>query len=199
MSTIKDIRAMSTSFGAGRLDANAAVNATVTANPISISFGALSGSLPAATPVTITNGGSSSVSLTIAAGAPQALAGTAVTGISVNVDQKSLTVAAGATATFNVSLSGAIPTAGQYSGNITVQGTGVSLHIPYLFIVSSNVVYDMFGISQWVNLQSVRLCLFHWPSGHGPWPGSTPPDQARRCEWRAHRRVPGQVCDLASQ
>ena len=135
-----------TSFGAGRLDANAAVNATVTANPVSISFGALSGSLPAATPVTITNGGSASASLTIAAGAPQALAGTAVTGISVNVDHTSLTVAAGATATFNVSLSGAIPAAGQYSGNITVQGTGVSLHIPYLFIVSSNVVYDMFGI-----------------------------------------------------
>jgi uncharacterized protein (TIGR03437 family) len=135
-----------TSFGAGRLDANAALNATVTANPVSVSFGALSGSLPAAIPVTITNGGSASASLTIAAGAPQALAGTAVTGISVNVDQKTLTVAAGATATFNVSLSGAIPGPGQYSGNITVQATGVSLHIPYLFVVSSNVVYDMFGI-----------------------------------------------------
>ncbi len=98
-----------TSFGAGRLDANAAVNATVTASPVSISFGALSGSLPAATAVTITNGGTASATLTIAATAPQALAGTAVTGISVNVDQKSLTVAAGATATFNVSLSGAIP------------------------------------------------------------------------------------------
>lgn len=135
-----------TSFGAGRLDANAAVTATVTASPVSISFGALSGTLPAAVPVTITNGGSASASLTISAGAPQALAGTAVTGISVNVDQKSLTVSAGATATLNVSLSGAIPAAGQYSGNITVQGTGVSLHIPYLFIVSSNVVYDMLGI-----------------------------------------------------
>jgi minor extracellular serine protease Vpr len=135
-----------TSFGAGRLDANAAVNATVTANPVSISFGALSGSLPAATPVTITNGGAASATLTIAATAPQALAGTAVTGINVTVDHTSLTVAAGATATFNVSLSGAIPAAGQYSGNITVQGTGVSLHIPYLFIVSTTVVYDMFGI-----------------------------------------------------
>ena len=135
-----------TSFGAGRLDANAALGATVTVNPPSISFGALSGSLPAATAVTITNGGTASASLTITAGAPQALAGTAVTGISVNVDQKSLTVAAGGTATFNVSLSGAIPPAGQYSGNITIQGTGVSLHIPYLFIVSTNVVYDMFAI-----------------------------------------------------
>jgi minor extracellular serine protease Vpr len=135
-----------TSFGAGRLDANAAVNSTIALSPVSISFGALSGSLPAATPVTITNGGSASATLAIAAGAPQALAGTAVSGISVNVDQKSLTVAAGATATFNVSLSGSIPAAGQYSGNITVQGTGVSLHIPYLFVVSTNVVYDMFGI-----------------------------------------------------
>ena len=135
-----------TSFGAGRLDANAALNATVSVSPVSIAFGALSGALPAATPITVTNGGSAPVTLTIAAGAPAALAGTAVTGISVNVDQKSLTVAPGATATFNVSLTGAIPIAGQYSGNITVQGAGVSLHIPYLFVVSSNVVYDMFGI-----------------------------------------------------
>ncbi len=136
------------SFGAGRLDAGAALNATVTANPVSVSFGALSGSLPAATAVTIANSGSASASLTIAAGAPQALAGTAVTGISVNVDQKTLTIPAGGTATFNVSLAGTIPASGQYSGNITVQGTGVSLHIPYLFVVSSNpqVVYDMFGI-----------------------------------------------------
>ncbi len=135
-----------TSFGAGRLDAGAAVSATVMANPVSISFGALSGALPAATPVTITNAGASSVTLTIAATAPQAFAGTAATGITVNVDQKSVTVPAGGTATVNVSLTGAIPAAGQYSGNITVQGTGVSLHIPYLFVVSSNVVYDMFGI-----------------------------------------------------
>ena len=134
------------SFGAGRLDANAALSAAVTVNPVSISFGALSGSLPAATPITITNGGTASVTLTIAAVAPVALAGTAVTGVTVNVDQKSLTVPAGGTATFNVSLTGAIPGVGQYSGNITVQGTGVSLHIPYLFVVSSNVVYDMFGI-----------------------------------------------------
>jgi minor extracellular serine protease Vpr len=133
-------------FGAGRLDANAALSAAVTVSPVSVSFGALSGSLPAATPVTITNAGSSSVTLTIAASAPQAIAGTPVTGISVNVDQKSLTVAAGATATLNVSLSGAVPVAGQYSGNITLQGTGVTLHIPYLFVVSSNVVFDLFGI-----------------------------------------------------
>jgi minor extracellular serine protease Vpr len=135
-----------TSFGAGRLDAGAAVNATVTANPVSISFGALSGALPAATAVTITNGGTASATLTIAASSPQALAGTAVSGISVNVDHTSVTVAAGGTSTFNVSISGTIPAAGQYSGNITVQGTGVSLHIPYLFVVSSSVVFDMFGI-----------------------------------------------------
>jgi uncharacterized protein (TIGR03437 family) len=135
-----------TSFGAGRLDAGAAVSATVTANPPTISFGALSGSLPAATPVVITNAGAAAATLTVAATAPVALAGTSASGISVTVDQKTVTIPAGGTATVNVSLTGAVPGAGQYSGNITIQGTGVSLHIPYLFVVASNVVYDMFGI-----------------------------------------------------
>jgi uncharacterized protein (TIGR03437 family) len=136
----------SSGFGAGRLDANAAVSTTVTANPASLSFGLLSGSLPAAIPVIVTNGGSASVSLTIVAGTVQALSGSSVSSVTVNVDQKSLTVPAGGTAAFNVSLSGAVPPAGQYTGNITVQATGVSLHIPYMFLVGSNVVYDMFGI-----------------------------------------------------
>jgi minor extracellular serine protease Vpr len=135
-----------TSFGAGRLDAGAAVSALVTVNPSSISFGSLAGSLPAATPVTVTNGGSGSVTLTINVGAPVAAAGTPVTGISVKSDQATLTIPANGTATFNISLAGAVPTAGQYSGYITVTGTGVSLSMPYLFVVPSGVAYDMFAI-----------------------------------------------------
>ncbi|HEX3878551.1 MAG TPA: S8 family serine peptidase, partial [Bryobacteraceae bacterium] len=152
-----------TSFGAGRLDANAAVGATVTVNPVSISFGVLSTALPAATSVTITNGGSSPVTLSVAAGAPQALAGTAVSGITVNVDQKSLTIASGATATLNVSLSGTVPGAGQYSGMITLQGGSVSLHVPYLFLVSSNVVYDMFAIIEGSIFSPYQYACFEGP------------------------------------
>ena len=46
-----------------------------------------------------------------------------------------------------VTLSGAVPPAGQYNGAITVQATGVSLRLPYMFVVgdgvASNLVYRL--------------------------------------------------------
>ncbi len=160
------------SFGAGRLDAGAAVGAAVTVSPSSISFGSLAGSLPAATAVTIANGGASAAALTIAVGAPVAAAGTPVTGISVKSDQTTLTVPAGGTATFNISLSGAVPASGQYTGNITVTGTGVALHMPYLFVVPSGVAYDMFAI-----IYSQIYSLYDYACFEGPPSTDLGPDQ----------------------
>lgn len=131
------------SVGAGRLDAGAAVKATVTAEPSTISFGFLkTGGLPVSRPITITNKGTGSVTLAVAL----ASGGKPASGATVAVDKPSLTLAAGASGTVNVTLSGAVPAAGQYNGAITVQAAGTpTLRLPYMLVVGdgipSNLIY----------------------------------------------------------
>jgi minor extracellular serine protease Vpr len=129
-------------LGAGRLDAGAAAAATVAAVPVSVSFGYLkAASLPITKSLSITNRGSNSVTLTVAV-APN----TNVAGITVAVDKPSLTLAAGATSPLNVTLSGSLPAAGSYSGAITLKASGVSVRVPYLFLVPSGVPYTVFPL-----------------------------------------------------
>jgi len=126
------------SVGAGRLDAGAAANASVTANPATISFGALkTGALPIAKTFQVTNLGSASVTLAVA------VVPGATTTATVAMDQPNVTVAAGASATIKATLSGTIPAAGEYSGTITLQASGVSMRIPYMFLVGSGTGYNV--------------------------------------------------------
>ena len=122
-------------IGAGRLDANGAVSATVTAVPSTLSFGYLKSgtALPSPIAVTLTNAGASSVTLTVAV-VPGINTTSAAT---VTTDQKSLTIAAGKTATLNVTLGGTVPAGGEYSGMVTLTSSSpaVSLHLPYMFLV----------------------------------------------------------------
>ena len=133
-------------LGAGRLDAGLAANANVTLQVFdtpapanapattTLNFGILkSGStLPVTKQVQITNSGTASVTLAVAVAT-----GTAASGATVTTDKTSVTVGAGATGTFNVILGGAVPKAGAYSGGVTLQGSGVSLRLPYLFLVGT--------------------------------------------------------------
>ena len=122
-------------LGAGRLDAGAAVNAAVTAEPATVSFGFVkSGSLPITRPITITNKGTAAVTLAVATAQASPAAGTAAVG----VDKSSLTLGPAATATLNVALSGTMPGVGAYSGAVTLTGSGVSMRLPYLFLVGNN-------------------------------------------------------------
>jgi minor extracellular serine protease Vpr len=127
-------------IGAGRLDAGAASAATVTAEPSNLSFGLLKSgsSLPSPIAVSLVNHGSSSVTLAAAV-----VTKVAATGASVAVDKSGVTIGAGASATLNVSLSGAVPAAGAYSGAVTLQGSGVSLQIPYMFFVGSGTAFNV--------------------------------------------------------
>ena len=123
--------------GAGLLDAGAASQATITANPSTISFGAVKtgGSLPAAQQIGISNLGTKSVTLSVAV-APTASA----SGSPVTVAPTSLTIAAGASGTLTVSLTGAVPAAGSYYGSVNLTGGGVNMHVPYLFQVASGLL-----------------------------------------------------------
>ena len=151
------------SVGAGRLDAGAAASATVAAgvvtadgsNPVSLSFGALkSGSLPLKKQVQITNSGSSSVSLTIGF-APNQKTSVAT----LSVDQPSVTVPAGGSVTVNVSLSGSLPGTGEYSGSLTVQGPGISLRVPYMFLVPFGSAYDILPFTSFLQAATFFPCL----------------------------------------
>jgi uncharacterized protein (TIGR03437 family) len=125
-------------LGAGRLDSRAAVNATVTAEPASISFGfQKSGAVSASKAINVTNLGANSVTLAVAV-AP----GKQATGSTVAVDKSSLTLAAGAVAKLNVTLSGNASAAGEYNGAVTLQGGGVSARLPYMFIVGPGAAYN---------------------------------------------------------
>src|SRR5262249_35726172 len=44
--------------------------------------------------------------------------------------------------TLTATLSGTVPGAGSYSGFVTLKGTGVSLRLPYLFIVGNGTAYN---------------------------------------------------------
>jgi uncharacterized protein (TIGR03437 family) len=123
-------------IGAGMLDAGAATSLTLTAEPATISFGILqSGSLPISKTITLTNISSSSVTLApkvsccTLSGSPGSLSG-----VTVAWSLSSSTLAAGATSTLTVTLGGALPAAGEYSGSITF-GSGTSLHIPFMLLV----------------------------------------------------------------
>ena len=136
-------------LGAGRLDAGLAANTNVTllvtdvpapANPpatTTLNFGILksTSTLPVTKQVQITNSGAAPVTLAVAV-----VTGAAASGATVTADKTSVTVAAGAKGSFNVVLGGAVPKAGAYYGAVTLQGSGVSLRVPYMFLVGAGTV-----------------------------------------------------------
>jgi uncharacterized protein (TIGR03437 family) len=145
--------------GAGRLDVGAATGSAVIAqvvttdgtNPVSLSFGAVS-KLPQSKQILIANLGTTAAVLSVAATAPMDVNGGGASGAAIAVDKTSVTVAGGASATVTVTLSGSLPATDEYTGTVTISGTGVSIHVPYLFLVPSGTVYDMQAI---MNGQSV--------------------------------------------
>jgi uncharacterized protein (TIGR03437 family) len=131
------------STGSGLLDAGASVTTTVTAVPSNISFGVVtSQSLGNNQQLQVTNAGAGPVNLNIAVSAtvpsPNA---------SVQLDRSSLALNPGASGTVNVSLRGSLPPAGSYSGVITLQGDGVSLRVPYLYLVGNGSAANLIPLT----------------------------------------------------
>ena len=129
------------SIGSGLLDAAAALKTTVTAIPATISFG-LANTVPITKSFQVNNRGSASVNLTLAV-APASSSSKA----SVTVDKTSLTLAAGASSTVNVSLTGSAPSAGSYSGAVTITGGVVPLRVPYLFLVGDGASANLTALA----------------------------------------------------
>ncbi len=134
------------SAGAGKLNAQAAVTSQIAVNPPSIAFG-VAASLPS-TSLAITNAGPSSqtLSLSVAQRDPDTHARVSA--------PSSVTLAAGQTTTVTVSLTGSLPSPGSYEGQINISGSGVSLHVPYTYLVSDGVAANIFPVSGdgWVSV-----------------------------------------------
>ena len=130
--------------GGGKLDTNAAVNATVTCNPATLSFGVISpaNSLPITKTIQIINSGSSTANLTISI-APTVTDSRA----SLKLDKSSLSLSPGASGSLSVTLSGNTPVAGSYEGKILMQGGTVSLHVPYLYMVGDGTPTDLIPLT----------------------------------------------------
>jgi uncharacterized protein (TIGR03437 family) len=124
-------------MGAGQLDANAAITATISASPATASFGYATsgGALPAAKTFTVTNFGSGSETLAVTV-APN----TTVSGTTFTASPSSLSLAAGASATLTVSVTGKVPVAGEYSGAVVLSGSSASMRIPYMLLVGDGLL-----------------------------------------------------------
>jgi uncharacterized protein (TIGR03437 family) len=133
-------------IGAGLVDAGAAVAATLTAEPSTISFGFLNNAtLPLTQTVTLTNVGTNAVTLTalVSCCSVNAVAGS-LPDATVTASLSNATLAAGASATLTVKLAGTVPAAGEYSGTIILQqGSTVVSRIPFMTIEGDGVAYNV--------------------------------------------------------
>ena len=131
------------STGAGLLDAGAAVNATVSVTPATASLGFLSAGAPLPTvALTITNNGSAAVNLALAV-APNPSLHPSVPALS----KTSVSLTPGGSDTVNVAVTGSVPAPEVYQGNITMQGNGISLHVPYYYVVGDGVPKDIIPLT----------------------------------------------------
>ena len=128
-------------LGGGKLNAATAIQATITAHPASVSFGTVT-KVPASQSIQITNTGTTAANMTLAI-API----TSATGSTLTLDKQTLTLAAGASGTVNLSISGLAPTPGSYYGAITIQGSGPALRVPYLFLAGSGMPNNLTPLS----------------------------------------------------
>ncbi|MGA3028691.1 MAG: S8 family serine peptidase [Bryobacteraceae bacterium] len=136
-------------IGSGLLNVGAAVSSTITVSPATMSFGTLSSTtLPPAQQFTITNNGASPVSLSV--GVSPNLTWDFPSSMILTASSSSVSLAAGASQTVTITPSGTVPGVssngyaigsgpGDYTGSVTIQGPGVSLIVPYVYVVGDGI------------------------------------------------------------
>ncbi len=130
--------------GGGLLDANAALNAVVSAVPSSVSFGILNSStLPLSQTLQITNLSGAAEALTIAV-VPTSTDANA----HVSVSPSSMSLGAGQGASLTVTLSGTLPQPGKYEGVVTISTGSSTIRIPYLYLMGSGTPYAIIDLNE---------------------------------------------------
>lgn len=125
------------STGNGKLNAGGAIQAVLSVDPATVSFGALArGTPPTPQTLAIHYSGASSASLTLTVspvfGTPPSLDKTVLAVSPAQPDQS-----------VTLTLPSAIPSPGIYEGAITIQGAGPALRVPYLYVVGDGIPFDI--------------------------------------------------------
>ncbi len=123
--------------GPGRMTVDQAIKSNLTATPATLSFGAIA-AVPATLTFELTNTGSTTAALTLS----NSSANNPVT-----VAPTSVSLAAGASTTVTVSVTGGLPTAGFYSGAVTVAGGAVPFRVPYMCLAGSGKAVNFQALS----------------------------------------------------
>ena len=116
--------------GAGKANAAAAVSTNLIASPTSVSFGT-----PGSQQVQLTNIGTTSLTLNLSS-----------TLATVSVSPASLTIGAGQTSAFTVTLAGSPSAAGDYGGLVNIQGAANPMVIPFFYVVGDGIPYDLVSL-----------------------------------------------------
>ncbi len=114
--------------GAGLLQVQNAVVSPVQFVPSTVSFGSVSTALPPAQTLAVTNRTGATLTYNVSP---------------IAASPNTQVVVTNSGSSIGVRLTGAIPSPGRYEGVIDVSGAPVPLHIPYMFVVPSNVPFDV--------------------------------------------------------
>jgi minor extracellular serine protease Vpr len=127
-----------TAAGDGKLNAGSALTALVTADPASVSFGAIGGkdpSLPVSRQMTVHYAGSTPATVALSV---EPKSGP----LAPIVDKTSLVFQpGGADQTVTLTLSGSTPSPGSYEGAILLTGAGAVMRVPYFYVVGNGIPY----------------------------------------------------------
>lgn len=126
-------------MGAGQLSAADAVNATMTVEPATVSFGPITSvTASISRNLKITNTGSAPATYNLTLSHPDSL---------VAIPNPSVTVAPGQAQNVTLRLSGNRPNAGSYEGFLLISSGAQTLRVPYQYLVGSGVPADAFAIT----------------------------------------------------
>jgi uncharacterized protein (TIGR03437 family) len=136
-----------TSVGAGKLNAAAALAPGVTVQPATVSFGLVgSGSTELSpVPLTVVNTGKAAATFQISV-VPDPLAPDQDSSDAVGVSPGSFQLEAGEQTFVNVSLKGGFTVPGIYDGVVAITGPGTNLRVPYWYLESDGVPFDILPV-----------------------------------------------------
>jgi minor extracellular serine protease Vpr len=135
-------RARVVGVGAGLLDAETALRTNITVQPAAISFGVPIRNAYPVRDLRFTNLGTSAVQLRLEIQQRDADARARL-----NLSATTLSLGPGESGTVSSGISGQFPATGNYEGVIVVTGGEVPLRIPYMYMIGSNVPFNIIPLT----------------------------------------------------
>ena len=138
----RSVQASVTAMGAGKLDANRALQASIAVEPATIGFGLIAGSGFPTQGIVVSNlasSGSANLSIRVEQRTPS-------TAVQITSTPSSFSLLAGRETQVTVRMTGTRPTAGKYDGFLVISGGAVDLRVPYTFFVGPGAPHNMYAI-----------------------------------------------------